>query len=584
MSAESSKIRGVPIREEIKKDPEIANLASRLANGTLSRRSLLKGVAALGFLTAAGEVGLGGASSAMAQSPSGGTAVQQSPITIAEVGTWFRNGSLTSEALTEIFLECIKQFEPQLNAFITLTEEQALATAAERDAELRSGIDRGPLHGIPIVHKDIYDTAGVLTTVGSEFFEGRVPGEDATVVQRLHEAGVVVLGKTNLNEFAAGVSGTNAFYGDTHNPWELSRSPGGSSSGTGAAIASGLCLGGTGTDTGGSVRVPAAWCGITGIRPTYGLVSLAGIFPRAYSLDTSGPLARSVADVAVLLDHMVGYDPKDPNSSRNQPRGSYTHNLEQGVQGLRLGIVDNYTFRDVDPQVASSIQSAADTLAGLGAEVKTIESPVLAELDYAELFSNVLLYEFNQILGDEYRATEDKSVFGPTVQNNIEEGSQISQETYDNALKERSRQIKQAQEEVFTKVDALLTPTLPMVAPPLTAGDDVYGRGRQFTLPFSFLEWPCISVPSGFNSEGLPIGLLIVGNRFEEALILRIAAAFQSATDFHKRRPPIYCDFEEPTTVVPTTGGPPLSEGAYLVAGALLAGAGLLGLRMQNRS
>lgn len=576
MTEEKSKVKEVSASESLKKKSEIDDLARRITNGTLSRHRFLKGVAAAGFLASVGEVGLGDPSSAMAQSSSGETAVQQSPITIAEVGKRFRNGSLTSEFLTETYLECIKLFEPRLNAFITLMEKQALATAVERDTELSNGIDRGPLHGIPIVHKDIYGIAGALTTVGSEFFEGRVSEADATIVRRLHEAGVIVLGKTNLNEFAAGVSGTNEFYGDVHNPWDLSRSPGGSSSGTGAAIAAGLCLGGTGTDTGGSVRVPASWCGITGIRPTYGLVSLDGIYPRAYSLDTPGPLARSVADVAVLLDLMVGYD-SDSNPAPSQTRRSYTDNLEQGVRGLRLGIVKDYTFRDVDRQVAASIQSAVDTFGGLGAEVETIKSPVLAELDYAELFSNVLLYEFNQILGDQYRRVEDKSVFGPTVQENIEEGSQISRETYENALKERPRQMEQAQEEVFTKVDALLTPALPMVAPPLEAGSDVYDRGRQFTLPFSFLEWPCISVPCGFNSEGLPIGLLIIGNRFEEALILRIAAAFQTATDFHERRPPIYCDFENPS--LPSTGGPRFSNSSLLTVGALFGAAGLLGLR-----
>ncbi len=532
-------------------------LADVIESRILSRREFLTRVAMLGLLTSTGSFVLDDLPRAIAATPGGAIA----PTTIIEAGRRLRDGSLSSEALTKAYLQCIKQLEPQLNAFITLMEEQALETATARDAELRAGEDRGPLHGIPIVHKDIYDTAGVLTTVGSEFFEGRVPEEDATVVGRLNEAGVVVLGKTNMNEFAAGVSGTNAFYGDTHNPWDLSRSPGGSSSGTGTAIAAGLCLRGTGTDTGGSVRVPASWCGITGIRPTYGLVSLAGVYPRAYSLDTAGPLAHSVADVAVLLDHMAGYDLKDPNSSRNQIAGGYTDNLEEGVRGLRLGIVKDYTFRDVDPEVASAVQAAADTLAGLGAEIETIEIPVLVELDYAELFNNVLLYEFNQILGEQYRATEDKSVFGPTVQENIEKGSQISRETYEDALEERPRQIEQAQE-AFEKVDALLTPTLPMVAPPLTAGTDVYNRGRQFTLPFSFLELPCISVPGGLSSGGLPIGLLIVGNRFEEALILRIAAAFEAATGFHKQHPPIYCDFEGTLpysggpTGLPSTGGP----------------------------
>ncbi|MEW6601195.1 MAG: amidase [Nitrospirota bacterium] len=459
---------------------------------------------------------------------------------IAQVGKRLREGALTSEALTRGYLEKIKQFEPKLNAFITLTADQALTAAAALDAELKEGKDRGPLHGIPIVVKDIYDTAGVKTTVGSKFFENRIPQEDATVVQRLKAAGVVILGKTNMNEFAAGISGQNQFYGDTHNPWDLSRSPGGSSSGTGATISAGLCLGGIGTDTGGSIRVPAGWCSIVGLRPTYGLVSLHGIYPRAYSLDTAGPLARTVADTALLMDAMAGFDPNDRHSSLYQLNGSYSAQLGKGIKGMRIGIVKDYTYKDVDPQIASAVQSAVDTLAKLGARITTIEIPVLVSLDYRALFNNILLYEFNQIMGEQYRAAaERQKIFGAFVQANIETGAKISRDTYKKVQKERPYQIAQVRE-AFKKVDALITPTLPMMAPPLAAGSAAYGQGWQFTLPFSFLATPCVSVPCGFSNEGLPIGLNIVGNHFEEALILRIAAVFEAATNFHKKHPPLY--------------------------------------------
>jgi aspartyl-tRNA(Asn)/glutamyl-tRNA(Gln) amidotransferase subunit A len=408
------------------------------------------------------------------------------------------------------------------------------------DAELKAGKDRGPLHGIPIVVKDIYDTAGVPTTVGSEFFKQRIPKEDATAVSQLKAAGAVILGKTNMNEFAAGISGQNQFYGDAHNPWDLSTSPGGSSSGTGAAIAAGLCLGGIGTDTGGSIRVPAGWCSIVGLRPTYGLVSLAGIYPRAYSLDTAGPLARTVADTALLMDAMAGFDPHDQHSSLYQLRGSYTAQLQKGVKGLRIGIVKDYTFKNVDPQVAAGVQAATETFKKLGAHVTTIEIPVLVSLDYRALFNNILLYEFNQILGEQFRlAGERQKEFGAFVQKNLETGAKIPRATYEKTQQERPYQIAQIKE-AFTKVDAVLTPTLAMMPPALAAGPDAYTQGWQFTLPFSFLATPCVSLPCGFSRTGLPIGLLIVGDHFQEPLLLRIAAAFEAATEFHKRRPPVY--------------------------------------------
>ncbi|CDS48176.1 Aspartyl-tRNA(Asn) amidotransferase subunit A @ Glutamyl-tRNA(Gln) amidotransferase subunit A [Polaromonas sp. CG9_12] len=268
----------------------------------LHRRTVLAGLAGAGTALLAPQLtGCAGAGVA--------TRSATLPGSIAEAARGLRARSYSCEELTRAYLRAIDELQPRLNAFITVTGQQALDQARRLDAELRAGKDRGPLHGIPIVHKDLYDTQGVRTTVGSEFFKDRIPNADATVVTRMAQAGVVSLGKTHMNEFAAGISGTNAFFGDAHNPWDLARSPGGSSSGTGAAIAAGLCLGGTGSDTGGSIRVPASWNNITGIRPTFGRVSLRGVYPRAYSLDVAGPLGRSVADVAMLLQAMVGHDP-----------------------------------------------------------------------------------------------------------------------------------------------------------------------------------------------------------------------------------------------------------------------------------
>ncbi|MCB1883326.1 MAG: amidase [Geminicoccaceae bacterium] len=500
-----------------------------------SRRELL----ARSVLATTAVLAGAGARRALAQTVGGGM-----PDSIAATGEQLRKGSLSVAALVRAHLDCAKRLQPQLNAFILLLEDRAMRQAVERDRELASGRDRGPLHGIPIVMKDIFEMAGTVTTVGSAAFRDRRTEQDATAVRRLEEAGAIVLGKTNMNEFAAGVSGTNAVFGDTHNPWALARSPGGSSAGTGAALAAGIGLGGTGTDTGGSIRVPASWCGITGIRPTYGLVSLAGVFPRAPSLDVAGPLARNVRDLAYLLDAMAGFDPAYPGSALAQPRGSYTTGLDQGVKGLKLATVKNYTYRDVEPSVADAVKAAAETFARLGAEVSEIEiEPLEGRLDYGELFNKVLLFEFNQVLGERYRNTPNAAeLYGPIVQKNIEVGSRVPREDYERLLKERpalTAEVKSA----FREVDALLTPALPTVAPLLSASAKDYGRGRQFTIPFSYTALPSAVVPAGFSPEGLPIGLQIVGDHFQEAFLLQVAAAFEAATDFGQRQPPVHCDW-----------------------------------------
>jgi aspartyl-tRNA(Asn)/glutamyl-tRNA(Gln) amidotransferase subunit A len=460
------------------------------------------------------------------------------PDSISEAGHALRSGKYTSEDLTKAYLRAIQQLEPKLNAFALLTADQAIEHARQMDRELRAGKDRGPLHGIPIVHKDLYDTKGIKTRVGSEFFKDRTPTADATVVRRMANAGVVSLGKTNMNEFAAGVSGTNAYFGDTHNPWDLVRSPGGSSSGTGAAIAAGLCLGGTGSDTGGSIRVPASWNGITGIRPTFGRVSLTGVYPRAYSLDCAGPLGRSVSDVAMLLQAMVGYDSAYQYSVKADPE-DFMKNLGKGVRGLKLGIIENYTYRDVDADVAKAVEEATRVLTKAGAEVIPVRIPMLAgALEYSSLF-NILLYEFNQILGNDYRAVANKNVFGPIVQGNIARGEKVSREFYERSLAERAQQKAQFRE-VFKQVDALITPTMPTTAPLLKASGDTYDRGRQFTLPFSWTGVPSISVPCGFDRNGLPIGMQIVGDEMKESLLLQVAAAYERVTEFHRMHPPLY--------------------------------------------
>jgi aspartyl-tRNA(Asn)/glutamyl-tRNA(Gln) amidotransferase subunit A len=459
------------------------------------------------------------------------------PHNFADAGKALRNGTYSSEELTKAYLRNIAQLQPKLNAFITITAESALAQARLLDQELKAGKERGPLHGIPIVHKDLFDTRGVRTTVGSTFFRDRTPDADATVVRRLADAGAITLGKTNMNEFAAGITGTNEYYGDAHNPWDTTRSPGGSSSGTGAAVAAGLCLGGTSSDTGGSIRVPATWNGLTGIRPTFGRVSLTGVFPRSYSLDCAGPIARSAEDVAMMLSAMAGYDSSYKFSVQSEAE-DFRRNLGKGVRGLKLGIIENYSFRDVEPEVAKAVEQAARELEAQGAQIVPVNIPLLSKpVDFSAMFT-ILLYEFNQILGDRYRAAADKNQFGKIVQNDIAKGERISRDDYEKALTARTQLLAQFKQ-AFSQVDSLIVPTMPTTAPLLAKGGPDYDRGRQFLLPISWTGLPSLSTPCGFDSRGLPIGMQLVGNAMQEALLLQIAHAHQKATGFHLKRPAI---------------------------------------------
>lgn len=480
---------------------------------------------------------LGGCAAARTGSSTAAPASGDLPDSIAGAGQALRAGRYSSEELTKAYLRAISEAQPKLNAFITVTGEQALAQARKLDQERKAGKDRGPLHGIPIVHKDLYDTRGVRTTVGSKAFKDRVPTADATVVRRLADAGAIMLGKTNMNEFAAGITGTNEFFGNAHNPWDLTHSPGGSSSGTGAAIAAGLCLGGTGSDTGGSIRVPSAWDGLTGIRPTFGLVSLTGVFPRSYSLDCGGPLARSADDVAILLSAMAGYDPSYRFSLRSGQQ-DYRKDFGKGVRGVRIGIIDSYTFRDVDADVAKAVENAARALEAQGARVVPVSIPLLAKpVDFSALFT-ILLYEFNEILGDRFRAAPDKSVFGGIVHNDIAKGEKITRAQYESALHARTQLLAQFKQ-AFTQVDVLATPTMPNTAPVLAPSGPAYDRGRQFMLPISWTGLPALSMQCGFDTHGLPIGMQLVGNASQEALLLQIADAYQKLTGFDRQRPKV---------------------------------------------
>jgi aspartyl-tRNA(Asn)/glutamyl-tRNA(Gln) amidotransferase subunit A len=442
------------------------------------------------------------------------------PKTIAQASQQMRSGLLTSRILVKHYLQGIQKLNPTLNAFITVIEQQSLEAAIQMDLERSNGQECGLLHGIPIVVKDNIDTVGIKTTVGSQLFCDRIPLSDSVIVQKLKAAGAVILGKTNLSEFAADLSGNNLFYGNTCNVWNHNHSSGGSSSGSATAIAAHLCLAGIGTDTGGSIRVPASWSGVVGLRPTHGLLSNDGIFPRAPSFDTVGFLTNCVEDIAILLDAVLY--PISTNLKQLYP-------LPTNINGFKLGIISNYTFRGIDPEIAKAIYNAISILKQLGAEIITINSPFLEEEFDEVTYFTIALYEFHQVLQAEYAA--NANIFGAKVQSDLSKGVKISHQSYKKA-KQKWKECFLQRQKLFQQVDILLTPTTPMVAPLINTDAKIYQLNRRFMLPFSFLGLPAISLPCGRNCQGLPIGLQLVGNSYREALILRVAFAFQVATTF----------------------------------------------------
>jgi len=433
----------------------------------------------------------------------------QLPDSIEAAGKALRARAITCVQLAQTALARVAALQPAINAFLTVTADLALARAAALDRELASGRDRGPLHGIPYACKDCIDTAGVRTTVGSRCFEDRVPAADAIVVERLAAAGAVLLGKTNLNELGAGTSGRNMRFGDVHNPWSHAHSPGGSSSGSAAAVAAGAALGALGTDTGGSIRVPAACTGIVGLRPTLGRVPTVGVYERARSFDVVAPLARNVRDCALMLKAMA-------------PEEDYAREIDSGIAGLRVGMLED--FCDVGAHLRS-----------LGAQVREISLPEAFDAHAFGALMDIMLYEFHRVMGGQFRRCPDPdAIFGPVVCANLRRGAQIGEDDYRRALAARERQ-SAAIRSVFGEIDALVTPVLPAPTPRLDADPAEFDRQRRFMLPFSGAGVPAISIPCG-TSAGLPLGVQILADRAREGLILRVARAYESTTEWHTMR------------------------------------------------
>ena len=448
--------------------------------------------------------------------------------TIVELSLRLRRKEISPAELTRACLDRIEKLNPTLNAFITVTDESALAEARAAEVEIARGEWRGPLHGIPIAIKDLIDTAGTGTTAASAVFERRVPTEDAEVVKRLRRAGAVILGKNNLHEFAYGGSSLVSFFGDVHNPLNTAHIAGGSSGGSAAAVAAGLCYAAIGTDTAGSIREPAALCGCVGIKPTYGRVSARGVIPLAWSLDHVGPLAATVGDAAAVLQAIAGYDPLDVGSA-DVPASDYVSALREGTKTLRVGIPRAHFYDDLDDEIRAAMEKALAVIATLVGEVREMQIEVSSDrtVQAAESFA----YHADNVA----RVPE---LYQPETLRRIRSGEKISAAEYILRRRELDLERRRARN-IFAKVDVLVTPTTPIAAPAIAdlKKDPAALRPAELILlrntrPFNVCGLPAISVPCGFTKSGLPIGLQIAGPHWREDLVLRLAHAYEQAVNF----------------------------------------------------
>ncbi len=442
-------------------------------------------------------------------------------LTLTEAAEQIRSCRLSPVELTRECLARIERLNPSLNAFITVTADLALEQARHAESEISAGNYRGPLHGIPIGLKDLFDTAGVRTTAASNQYRDRIPTEDAEVVRRLRQAGAVIVGKLNLHEFAFGISGVVSAFGPTKNPWNLERISGGSSSGSAAAVAAGLCVAALGTDTTGSIRCPSALCGIVGHRPSAGLISLNGVVPLSTSFDTAGPLAATVRDAAILIDVL----------SR---KSSFAASLEQNVSALKVGIPRKALFGDLDPDVASCLEAAVQIVGKLTSQVREVEIAV----DGFRTIFDAEIYEYHEAM-----VNDSPQLYDPRTLYRIQRCAGITATQY---IRERRRlaEFCSIAERVFEQVDAVISPTVPVPAPKLVemealAVADVrpyeVKNLLRTTSPFSVMFWPTTSVPCGFTPDGLPVGMQISSRPGGDGICLRVAHAYEQATEWHKK-------------------------------------------------
>jgi len=482
--------------------------------------------------------GIGAAAWALA--PAFGETQDLASLTLKQASELLRSKAASPVELTQACLKRIEKYNPAVNAFITVTGESALETARAMEAEAHRGKWRGPLHGIPIALKDNIDTAGIRTTGASELFKDRIPAEDAEVVRRLKNAGAILLGKLNMHEFAYGATSAVTYFGAVHNPWALDRISGGSSGGSAASIATGLCFGALGTDTGGSIRIPSSDCGVVGLMPTYGRVSNRGVIPMAWTLDHVGPICKTVEDAALMLRVIAGYDEQDPTTV-NAPVPDYTGAFKTPVSKLRLGLPRAGFYDGLDPDFAKAMETAIDVLRKLTGSVANVQLPPAVS---AQTIWGPETYAYHAKW-----LTESPEKYQAATRTQMIRSGEMKPEVYADARRQVDlvrREIKK----VFANVDLLITPTMKVppttiaaaLNPPAPNPQAKSGRGNpagNLNSPGAFDVYglPAITLPGGFTTSGLPIGLQISAAPFAESTMLSLAHAYEHATDWHTRRP-----------------------------------------------
>lgn len=452
-------------------------------------------------------------------------------LTLSAALEQIREGKISARELAEACYRQIERLNPTLNAFITVIEPED-ALKAQLPPNKNSS---NTLPGIPMALKDLFDMAGIRTTIGSTFFAENIPKQDAFVVEKLKEAGAVIIGKTNTHEIALGITGNNPHYGTARNPWDTTRIPGGSSSGSTIAVATGMALAALGTDTGGSIRIPASLCGVVGFKPTFGRVSLRGVFPLSWNLDHVGPLTRSVRDAALILQIIAVYDPTDPASVK-MLIGEYLGHLKDDVKGRKIALGVGEFIETSDPEVLRAVREAAKVFDSLGCKVEEIDISWLQEAALA----NKLMIQSDGAAVHRDRLKEHPERFGEDIRRRLQDGANTPLTDYILARRTQA-EIKKKFELFFESYDFLLTPTTPIAAPTIEGHDAVEQAGRltRFTAPFNLAGLPALSLPCGFTSEGLPIGLQIATRAWGESKVLNVGHAFEGATEWHLRTPPL---------------------------------------------
>jgi aspartyl-tRNA(Asn)/glutamyl-tRNA(Gln) amidotransferase subunit A len=467
------------------------------------------------------------------------SATEPALLSLSEVARAIAQKRISSREATQSCLTRITEWQPRLNAFMTIEADQALAAADAADAALAGGNHRGALHGVPLAHKDMYYDAGKVVTCGSKIRRDWVATSTATALQRLKDAGAIRLGSLQMVEFAYGPTGHNVHFGAVHNPWHVDHVTGGSSSGSGSAVAARLTFAALGSDTGGSIRMPAHFCGVTGLKTTVGRISRAGAMPLSQSLDTVGPLARTAEDCALLLGLMAGADPHDPTAV-DEAVPDYPAAMRQPIKGLTIGIPSTFYVDDLDLEVARILEETTATLKSEGVQVVQVDLPDQRQLTAAcQLVLAVEAAAFHKRW-----MIERPQDYGPQVLMRLQNGLAIPAVSYLEAVRWRGPALA-AHVAATSGVDAVLAPVAPVPAPTIAESDvgnspdaeAVIQRLTRFTRPVNYLGLPSLAIPSGFTKAGLPVGMQLIGRSFDEAMLLRIGAAFQRATDYHNKRP-----------------------------------------------